>query len=233
MSFTVTNLEFSMGMKSNRQHKIGMDQWWTGLLSLSMFILITACQGNTFNPKWIKDKAPEEFTIRFETTKGQFDVRVHKAWSPQAVDRLYQLVKHKYYDYAIFYRVTEDFVAQFGSSNRLLTSQWMAYPVPDEPVLQPNKRGALTFARAGKDDRGSALFINLADNPKLDTTEVLGVRGYPPLGEVIKGLDVVDQLYDIYGEDLMQELDRMYTDRNGFMQAFPGLDYIKEVKLVE
>ncbi|MBK9104798.1 MAG: peptidylprolyl isomerase [Saprospiraceae bacterium] len=196
-------------------------------------MLLLACQGNTFNPKWIEDKAPEEFSIRFETTKGQFDLRVYRAWSPQAADRLYQLVKHKYFDYAIFYRVTADFVAQFGSSNRMLTSQWMSYPVLDEPVLHSNKRGTITFARAGKDNRGSDLFINLSDNTKLDTTEHLGVRGYPPLGEVIQGMEIVDQLYDIYGEDLMQETDRMYSDRNGFMQAFPGLDYVKKAYLVE
>ncbi len=158
---------------------------------------------------------------------------MHSAWSPWRLIGLYQLVKHNYFDYSIFYRVTADYVAQFGSSNRVLTSQWMSYPVPDEPVLQSNKRGTMTFARAGKDNRGSDLFINLADNTKLDTTEQLGVRGYPPLGEVIHGMDVVDKLYDIYGDDLMQETDRMYSDRNGFMQAYPGLDYVKKAYLVE
>ncbi|HSF89957.1 MAG TPA: peptidylprolyl isomerase [Saprospiraceae bacterium] len=206
---------------------------------LSCFMLIATgmlffgCQGKAFDPSYLKEKAPAEFTIRFETTKGKFDVRIYAAWSPLAADRLYQLVKHKYFDYAIFYRVTSDYVAQFGSSNRVLTSQWMSYPVPDEPVLHSNKRGTITFARAGKDNRGSDLFINLADNTKLDTTEQLGVRGYPPLGEVIQGMDVVDKLYDIYGDDLMQETGRMYSDRNGFMQAYPGLDYVKKAYLVK
>jgi len=196
-------------------------------------MLILGCQGKTFDPTWLKEKAPAEFTIRFETTKGTFDVRVHSAWSPLAADRLYQLAKHNYFDYSIFYRVTADYVAQFGSSNRVLTSQWMSYPVQDEPVLQSNNRGTVTFARAGKDNRGSDLFINLADNIKLDTTEQLGVRGYPPIGEVIRGMDIVDKLYDVYGDDLMQETDRMYSDRNGFMQAYPGLDYVKEAYLVK
>ncbi len=216
-----------MHFKRNAQHLI------TGCITLMTAMMMLACQGNTFNPKWIEDAAPEEYSIRFETTKGTFDVRVYSAWSPQAADRLYQLVKHKYFDYAIFYRVAEDFVAQFGSSNRMLTSQWMSYPVPDEPVMHSNTRGTITFARAGKDNRGSDLFINLSDNAKLDTMEQLGVRGYPPIGEVIQGMEVVDKLYDVYGDDLMQETDRMYSDRNGFMQAYPGLDYIKEAYLVE
>jgi hypothetical protein len=31
----------------------------------------------------------------------------------------------------------------------------------------------------------------------------------------------------------MQETERMYSDRNGFMQMYPGLDYVKEAYLVE
>ena len=115
----------------------------------------------------------------------------------------------------------------------MLTSQWMAYPVPDEPVLKSNKRGTMTFARAGKDNRGSDLFINLADNTRLDTTEHLGVRGYPPIGEVTHGMEVVESLFDVYGDDLMQETNRMYSDRNGFMQAYPGLDYVKKAYLLK
>jgi hypothetical protein len=46
-------------------------------------------------------------------------------------------------------------------------------------------------------------------------------------------MDVVDKIYDVYGEDLMQQTDRMYSDRNGFMQAYPGLDYVKKAYLLE
>jgi peptidyl-prolyl cis-trans isomerase A (cyclophilin A) len=212
-------------MKEVKQSMLGIQLLVTGMMMLG-------CQGKTFDPTWLKDKAPEAYTIRFETTKGKFDVRIHRAWSPQAADRLFQMVDHEYFDYAIFYRVTEDFVAQFGSSNRLLKEQWMASPIPDELVTQRNLRGRMSWARAGVNNRGSDLFINLADNPKLDTVEYLGVRGYPPLGEVIDGMEVVDKLYDIYGEDLMPEMDRMYTDRNGFMQMYPGLDYVKKAYLI-
>lgn len=210
-----------------------MKALYTLLSLMALNMPFIGCQGKTFDPAYLEEKAPAEFTIRFETTKGDFDVRIHTIWSPLAADRLYQLVNHHYFDYAIFYRVTADYVAQFGSSNRMLTSQWMANPVPDEPVLQSNKRGTITFARAGKDNRGSDLFINLSDNTRLDTTEHLGVRGYPPLGEVILGMDVVEKLFDVYGDDLMQETDRMYSDRNGFMQAYPGLDYVKKAYLIE
>ena len=203
------------------------------IILLGLSVMINACRDKAFDPKWLEEKAPETYTIRFETTKGTFDVKVHKEWSPLAAGRLYQMVKHQYFDYAIFYRVTEGFAAQFGSSNRMLLQQWMSYPVPDEPVKHSNKRGTLTFSRAGKDDRGSTLFINLADNSKLDTVEQMGVRGFPPLGEVVAGMEVVDNLYDVYGDDLMQETHRMYSNRNAFMQMYPGLDYIKKAYLLK
>lgn len=200
----------------------------TKYLLLLIILTLGGCGGKSFNPEWTEEKAPDTYKVRFETTKGSFDVEVHRSWSPAGADRLYQLVKHHYFDHAVFYRVVPDFVAQFTSSNLPLKEQWMSYPVPDEPVLQPNTRGRVSFARGGKDNRGSDLFINLADNPKLDTTEYMGVRGYPPLGEVIRGMDVVDQLYDVYGEDLMQEMDRLYSNRNAFMQAYPGLDVVRK-----
>lgn len=201
---------------------------------LAIIILpLLSCGPTGFNPKWTEEKAPETYKVQFETTKGTFDIEVYRAWSPAAADRLYQLVRHDYFNHAVFYRVVPDFVAQFTSSNLILKEQWMAYPVPDEPVLQANTRGRITFARGGQDNRGSDLFINLRDNPKLDTTEYLGVTGYPPLGEVIRGMDVVDQMYDVYGEDLMQEMDRFYTNRNAFMQAYPGLDVVKKATIIK
>ena len=66
------------------------------LLLIAAGMLFFGCQGKTFDPAYLKEKAPTEFNIRFETTKGDFDVRIYAAWSPLAADRLYQLVKHKY-----------------------------------------------------------------------------------------------------------------------------------------
>ena len=42
--------------------------------------------------KLLKQKAPEEFTVLFSTTKGDFKAIAHRSWGPVAVDRFYQLV---------------------------------------------------------------------------------------------------------------------------------------------
>ena len=86
-----------------------------------------------------------------------------------AADRFYQLIKHSLSDNTLFYRVIPDFIAQFAISDTSIRTKWTTFKVTDEPVISRNKRGTIAFARFGKDSRGMALFINLKDNPKLET----------------------------------------------------------------
>jgi len=46
---------------------------------------------------------PDSFVVRFETSRGAFDVMARKAWAPNGVDRLYTLVRDRYYDGARFF----------------------------------------------------------------------------------------------------------------------------------
>ncbi len=112
--------------------------------------------------------APKTFKAKFETTKGDFTVEIERAMSPAAADRFYQLVRSGYFDNIAVYRVVPDFVAQFGATDSLRMKKWTTIKVPDEPVLMGNHRGTVSFARAGKETRGTDVFINLKDNNRLD-----------------------------------------------------------------
>ncbi len=195
-------------------------------LLLVCTIVCVSCAPKTFKSKWIKEKVPEKFTARFETTKGIFDIEIERKWSPLAAGRMYQLVKHHYFDSAIFYRVVPGFVAQFGGSDSIKNKAWAKYIVPDEPVLLSNKKGTLSFARSGKDSRSTDLYINLADNLRLDTFDYSGVKGFPAFGVVTKGINVVESLYSGYSGKTMDKLDSMYIDRTKFLRMFPELDEI-------
>ena len=37
-------------------------------------------------------KAPDQFTVTVETTKGNFDIEVTRSWAPLGADRFYELV---------------------------------------------------------------------------------------------------------------------------------------------
>lgn len=182
-------------------------------------------------PALLKDKAPETYQVKFETSKGDFTVSVTRAWAPLGADRFYNLAKHHFFDNESFFRVLKGFVAQFGiSAYPPVNAVWEKADIKDDPVTQSNKKYFLTFATAGPNTRTTQLFISLADNPRLDT------MGFAPFGQVTDGMNVVDALYADYGEgapggsgpnqDEIQKQGKPYLDKN-----FPKLDYIKTTTL--
>ncbi len=173
------------------------------------------------------DAAPDEFQVNFKTTKGEIVVAVHRDWAPNGVDRFYQLVKTGFFDGCRFFRVVPGFVVQFGiTGDPMVQSQWRESPIADDPVVQSNKRGYLTFATAGPNTRTSQLFINLADNANLDG------QGFSPFAEVTTGMDVVDSIYAGYGESPQQHM--IQDQGNEYLTSeFPMLDYIETATIIE
>lgn len=151
-----------------------------------------------------------------------------RTWSPKAVDRLHQLLTHHFYDNTLFYRVVPNFVVQFGNTDTTVTKQWEKFKVSDEPVIQSNLKGFVSFARAGKDTRGNDLFINLKDNQRLDTVHCENVLGFPALGKVIKGMNVVEAFYSACGNKTMDVYDSLSSNRVKYLSLFPKLDAIKK-----
>lgn len=196
-------------------------------------IFITACSSSKFKSSWTKLEAPETFTTKFQTSKGDFEVQVERKLSPKAVDRFYQLVKTRYFDNILFYRVNPGFVAQFGGNDSVIYNSWNRYKIPDETVLQGNEKGTLSFARGGKESRGTDLFINLRDNNRLDTLDYNDVKGFPTFGKVTKGMDILATLHDGYSDATMNNLNLMYSNLEAFLKKYPKLDTIYKVELIK
>ena len=178
----------------------------------------------------LKDKAPEMFRVRFATTRGDFVVTVNRGWAPIGADRFYNLVKHHFYDNASFFRVVPSFIVQFGiSAYPPVAAAWEKANIQDEPVIQSNKRGYLTYAKTSlPNTRSTQVFINLSDNAGLDR------QGFSPFGYVdAQGMKVVDMLYDQYGDsagpeqDQISKLGKPYLDK-----GWPKLDSIKTATLI-
>lgn len=204
------------------------------LLLLCVLLLAIACQRPLFREKWLKEKAPEHFSVLFETSRGHFEADFTRQWSPLAVDRLYAQIKHGFYDHTLFYRVRPNYVVQFGGDDSLKLQKWNTVKLPDEPVLQPNVRGAISFARSGKDSRDNDLFINLQNNsPRLDTILSQGVKGFPVLGKVTSGMEVVDSLYNGYGDRVFAHYGLLMRDRKAFLEKYPRLDSLQKLQLIK
>jgi peptidyl-prolyl cis-trans isomerase A (cyclophilin A) len=182
------------------------------------------------HPALLKEKAPEQYKVKFTTTRGDFTVTVTRSWAPLGADRFYNLVKHHFYDNASLFRVVPGFVAQFGiSSYPAVTAAWQKTEIKDDPVTQTNKKGYITFATAGPNTRTTQVFISLKDNPFLDKS------GFAPFGVVDgNGVNVVEMFYDQYGDNAgidqgqIEKQGRAYLDK-----GFPKLDTIKTATITE
>ena len=200
-----------------------------------VLVTILSCKSN-FKLKWTNEKAPEYFTAKFETTKGDFEIETRREWSPAAVDRLYQLIEHGFYTDVAIFRVLPNYVAQFGIHNdSTITSSWNTVKIIDEPVLKPNTQGSVSFARGGPESRGTQLFINLKDNsPRLDTISFMDVTGFPVVAQVISGFDVVESFYDGYKAELDDKQGTIYDQGNTYLRKnYPKLDYIHKASITK
>ncbi len=146
-------------------------------------------------PERFTETAPARFRVRFHTSEGAFVVDVHRDWAPLGVDRFYNLVRGGFFDDTRVYRVVEGFVAQFGLNGDPYVNQaWKTKFLVDDPVVESNTRGRVTFAKGGRHTRTTEVFVNLRDNASLDD------QFFAPFGEVVEGMDVVDRFHAGYGD---------------------------------
>jgi peptidyl-prolyl cis-trans isomerase A (cyclophilin A) len=204
-------------------------------LSSLLLLLFFSCAHPFFKSKWTREQAPAHFKARFETTKGVFEIESYREWSPLAVDRFYQLIKHKYFTNTPVYRVVPNYVAQFGNFDSLSNSHWDRQIIPDEEVKKQNIKGTVSYARSGKDTRGTQFYINLVNNsPRLDTLGISKavVIGFPVIANVISGMDVVLSFYS-YKDEPRAKLPDGVEAISFFKANFPQMDYIKKASLIK
>lgn len=182
-------------------------------------------------PARLKERAPDTFRVRFDTTKGPFVVEVTRAWAPRGADRFYNLARAGFFDDVTFFRVISGFMVQFGIHGRPeVAAAWQEARIEDDPVKESNRRGTLTFATAGPGTRTSQIFINFKDNTFLDG------QGFSPFGRVVEGMNVVDSLHAGYGEGAPQgggpDQGRAQAEGNAyFRRDFPKLDHVKTARI--
>jgi peptidyl-prolyl cis-trans isomerase A (cyclophilin A) len=177
--------------------------------------------------------APATYKAKFTTTKGDFVIEVHRDWAPNGADRFFNLLKIGYYDDVAFYRAIEGFMVQLGiNGSPEVNAKWRTATIPDDGPTQSNKKGFVTFAKGGPNSRTTQFFINYADNGRLDP------MGFPPFGQVVEGMNVVESLYKGYGEGApsgngpMQM--RIQAEGNTYLKNdFSKLDYVKTARVVD
>lgn len=152
---------------------------------------------------------------------GTIRIRLFEEQAPKAVENFVTHAKDGYYDGVIFHRVINDFMIQGGDPTGTGSGGESIWGEDFENEncedLIPI-RGALCMANAGMDTNGSQFFIvqgadkdvssssvELTDGQKQKFEENGGspwlVGGYTVFGQVIEGMDVVDEIAAVETND--------------------------------
>ncbi|MDQ6993389.1 MAG: peptidylprolyl isomerase [Mariprofundus sp.] len=130
---------------------------------------------------------PEGNHIRIETEHGSIFIELYADSAPNTVANFKALTGKGYYDGLLFHRVIAGFMAQGGDPKGTGTGG-PGYSVKAEFNERKHQRGTLAMARsADPDSAGSQFYICFGPQPHLDNQ-------YTIFGQVIEGMDVVDQI---------------------------------------
>ena len=148
--------------------------------------------------KWILDNTKgekmENIKIRIIMEDGkQLEAELYPEIAPITVENFVNLINQHFYDGLIFHRVIKGFMIQggdptgtgMGGSDNKIKGEFLANGVINE---LKHERGVLSMARSmDPDSASSQFFIMHQDAPHLDGQ-------YAAFGEVISGMDVVDEI---------------------------------------
>lgn len=161
------------------------------------FILLLLLATNVFS-----QSLEDGLYAKFETSKGDFIVRLEHDKAPLTVanfvalaegkkTRLNQLTEKPYYDGLIFHRVIKDFMVQAGCPKGD-GSGGPGYSFFDEfePSLRHSEPGILSMANSGPNTNGSQFFITHKATPWLDNKHSI-------FGKVISGFEVIDSIANV------------------------------------
>jgi peptidyl-prolyl cis-trans isomerase A (cyclophilin A) len=136
---------------------------------------------------------PNEIYAAFNTTEGNFKIRLFATEAPRTVENFVSLADgsktgQPFYDGTVFHRVIPDFMIQGGDPEGTGRGG-PGYKFADEfhPSLKHTKPGILSMANAGPNTNGSQFFVTVAPTPWLDNKHSV-------FGEVTEGYDVVKKI---------------------------------------
>ena len=138
--------------------------------------------------------------IVIETNLGTIKARLHADRAPLTVTNFLSYVDEGFFDGTIFHRVISNFMIQGGGfeiSGGTPKEKKNRSPIQNESQkTHKNTRGTLAMARLNDPHSAtSQFFINVQDNPNLDYPSNGG--GYAVFGEVIAGMEIVDQIKEV------------------------------------
>jgi cyclophilin family peptidyl-prolyl cis-trans isomerase len=134
--------------------------------------------------------------VLMRTSMGDITMELNPERAPITVANFLRYVNEGHFNGTVIYRVHRGFVIQMGSYNADGTAK-----ATHEPIMLEagnglsNVRGAVAMARDTPHSATAEFFINLVDNLRLDQQPGNPETGYAVFGQVVSGMDVIDQIH--------------------------------------
>ncbi len=135
--------------------------------------------------------------VRMKTNKGLIVIELNSEKAPISTENFLNYVRDGFYEGTVFHRVIPDFMIQGGGFTPEMSQKKTRAEIKNEANNGlKNLRGSLAMARTQVvDSASSQFFINLADNDFLNHQGKTPTGyGYAVFGQVIEGMDVVDEI---------------------------------------
>ncbi|KAG4434602.1 Peptidyl-prolyl cis-trans isomerase cyp8 [Cadophora sp. M221] len=156
-------------------------------------------------PKRVKIKG----YARIETSKGSLNIELQTETAPRAVWNFVQLAKKGYYNGVKFHRNIRNFMIQGGDptgTGKGGTSIWgKNFQDEFDGPLTHDSRGVMSMANKGKNTNSSQFFITYKAAKHLD-------RKHTIFGRVVGGMDVLQKLENVPGDDGNRPLEDIVMD---------------------
>lgn len=166
--------------------------YWTVMVLLAAGVVVPSPRVKADSP--VAGLHPR---VAFETTQGSFVLELDAEKAPVAVSNFVQYVEDGHYDGLIFHRVVKNRLIQGGAFTPSMESRTAGRRDPVENEWQNgllHERGTVAmYSEFGRPHSVTdEFFINLADNPRLNSPSE-GVV-YPVFGRVVEGMDTVERI---------------------------------------
>jgi len=157
-------------------------------MKLFAILGLSAMMASAAVPAAFAQTASPANTMVITTDKGEIDVALRPDLAPKHVEQIKALTKEGFYNGVVFHRVIDGFMAQTGDPTGTGTGGSERPDLKAEFSKEPFKRGTVGMARSSSpDSANSQFFIMLADGDFLNGQ-------YTVVGQVTKGMDVVDKI---------------------------------------
>lgn len=138
--------------------------------------------------------------VIMETSEGTIQIELWADKAPITVKNFLRYVDDGYYDGTIFHRVIADFMIQGGGLTPDMKPKKTRDAIKNEATAElRNDRGTIAMARTNLvNSATSQFFINVVDNAFLNHKDKTPMGyGYAVFGQVVDGMDVVDNIRNV------------------------------------